>query len=56
MKTLEHRSHGVVHANAGVSETSHGADDGNHRLGRRETKSKAHPVLQSPALCFARTV
>jgi hypothetical protein len=55
MDNPEHRGRGVVHAHAGVSETADGADDGDHRVGRRELKSEAHPVLQNPALRVART-
>lgn len=47
---------GVVAGHACVSESADGADDGDHRIGRDELKSKAHPVVQSPALCFARAV
>jgi hypothetical protein len=53
VENSQHHVHGVVHTNAGVSETAHSADDGDHRVGAGETKSKPDPVLQSLALRVA---
>jgi hypothetical protein len=55
VKNPQHGIRRVIEVQADVGEAPHRADNRDHRIGRRELKSKADPVLESAALRLART-